>query len=807
MATISELIVNIKAQTAQFSKDMGKAVQIAEKSMKNIREAGEKVQKTFLAIGATIAVRDMVHQFTETEQGLKQLQATINSTGAAAGLSAREVVKMAQAFEANSTFAQRDIVHMESLLLKFTKLGKEVVPEATQAILDMSAKMHTSLESSALTVGKALQDPINGISALAEHGIIFSASQKEVIKHLVETGQRAEAQRMILEHLKVEFGGAAAAARDTLGGALSALHNTMSGVLADFGATGSGGLRQAVEAAIIAVEGFRNNLDRVIPVLEGVVAGAVAFGALKLASQIRGIATAIAGMNMALLASPWGIATGAVVGLTGVLVACRNETITFGKTSMTVSQAVAKGWQEVIKYFSLTWGMMKNLSHGAAEFFKFSGFSSSDWILSNTQAMEKMFAQLEEGIAPDVFKPVMGIMDDARKRMEELAKMAGEFRAGLTGEEEGGAPKKKKKEKHQGLTPEQIWAMDPFAKSREFEERALKEYLQREETRTAKILENRKKEQKAYEESIKFQFEEQVNLSHLLASIKEETDAIRAKTEAREDDLHWMQLQEQLIKSVSNEALPEAIAAFTKLKEEQIAVKEEADRVNDTIRQITESTGKYSDKVEALAALQEAGIITAERYDQVLKNLKKPTDDLKLKTQDFASSLVTAFDKAIFQGEKLSDVFANLGSAILRLLEQAIILRPLEGLINGAIGNIGGSGLFSGIKKLFGFADGGQTLRHKPVKVGERGEEVFIPTSSGRVYPIDRGGIGGGGSTVINIIESPNTKVTPQERTGPDGVSIIDMIIEEVDNRIKSGRSTGRAIQETYGLRRRGTMR
>ena len=59
-------------------------------------------------------------------------------------------------------------------------------------------------------------------------------------------------------------------------------------------------------------------------------------------------------------------------------------------------------------------------------------------------------------------------------------------------------------------------------------------------------------------------------------------------------------------------------------------------------------------------------------------------------------------------------------------------------------GSIGLGGLLG---KLPGFANGGYVSKNKPVMVGERGAEVFVPNQSGHIIPNHK--VGGGG-VVIN---------------------------------------------------------
>ena len=62
--------------------------------------------------------------------------------------------------------------------MTFTKIGQDIFPDATRIVLDMSQALGQDLKSSAVQVGKALQDPILGVSALRRVGVNFSDSQQ-----------------------------------------------------------------------------------------------------------------------------------------------------------------------------------------------------------------------------------------------------------------------------------------------------------------------------------------------------------------------------------------------------------------------------------------------------------------------------------------------------------------------------------------------------------------------------------------------------------------------------------------------------
>ena len=85
---------------------------------------------------------------------------------------------------------------------------------ATQAALDMAAAGFGEAEQNAVQLGKALQDPIKGITALARSGITFTAQEREKVKALVESNQMFKAQDMVLRAIEKQVGGTSKATAD-----------------------------------------------------------------------------------------------------------------------------------------------------------------------------------------------------------------------------------------------------------------------------------------------------------------------------------------------------------------------------------------------------------------------------------------------------------------------------------------------------------------------------------------------------------------------------------------------------------------
>jgi len=220
------------------------------------------------SVGATMAF--VVHNTVEAQDAFAQLEAGVRSTGGAAGFSAQQLAAMASDLQRVGTASDEAVEGAQALLLTFTNIRGDIFREATADVLDLAQRMGGDLRGASIQVGKALQDPIRGVTALRRVGVSFSASQQQVIKDLVNTGHAVEAQRLILRELETEFGGAAAAARNTLGGSLKGLKN-------DFG-----DLFEVTADSSAGVIGAINDLDRVLLFLKDhldTVQKTVAFGA------------------------------------------------------------------------------------------------------------------------------------------------------------------------------------------------------------------------------------------------------------------------------------------------------------------------------------------------------------------------------------------------------------------------------------------------------------------------------------------------------------------------------------------------
>lgn len=171
--------------------------------------AAVSISKVLQTIGQAVTeARDAV-------AAQRLLQSQLAATGNAAGISADNLMRIAGELQQISNIGDDAIIQNLTVpLTTFKQISGDVFERTQKAILDMNSVLGDpnnpgSLRSMAVQVGKALNDPILGLTALRRVGVSFSDSQMDVIKNLTETNRLAEAQAMILAELESEFGGAA----------------------------------------------------------------------------------------------------------------------------------------------------------------------------------------------------------------------------------------------------------------------------------------------------------------------------------------------------------------------------------------------------------------------------------------------------------------------------------------------------------------------------------------------------------------------------------------------------------------------
>lgn len=335
-ALIGSLRVDLGMRTAAFEKgitDVQKRLKGVERNLKRTARKFQNAGRTMtigltaplatLGVTATNAAIKYREAAAQVEQGLKTM-------GDASGKNLGQLKADAEALEKTSLFSRQDILQtVTANMLTFGNVSGDAFDRAQQAALDLSQRLGQDLKSSTIQIGKALNDPIRGVTALSRVGVQFTDDQRNMIKAMVEAGDVAGAQSMILSELEKQYAGSAQAAQDAAPGdeiqdAWNQFQLTLGEIIVKV-------LPPLTDALAKVIDKFNNlspGMQKAIVVGGALVAAmgplVAAFGSLivpvgtliaKISILIGAGGLPAVGAALAAWAAPFAVATGAVMAL------------------------------------------------------------------------------------------------------------------------------------------------------------------------------------------------------------------------------------------------------------------------------------------------------------------------------------------------------------------------------------------------------------------------------------------------------------------------------------------------------------
>lgn len=199
--------------TAENATD--RALRAVEHNLGRVDKAaasmGRALQASFIATAAITAGKAFAAAAIEAEQASKRLDAVLKATGHSAGLTKNQLDDMADAMAASTQFDDESLRNAQAQMLKFGNIHGETFRQALVLSTDLAAFMGTDLQSAVQAVGKAMTSPAEGLGALEKQVGKFNPAARQMIQNLVESGNEAKAQALVLDLLKGKIGGTAEA--------------------------------------------------------------------------------------------------------------------------------------------------------------------------------------------------------------------------------------------------------------------------------------------------------------------------------------------------------------------------------------------------------------------------------------------------------------------------------------------------------------------------------------------------------------------------------------------------------------------
>lgn len=252
-------------------RGMGGAFTVARGAIRGIGSVARAgaIGVGILAAGVTALGVNTIQSLNRIETIGAQTEAAIRSTGGVANVTREQIDTLAGGLERLTSIEAESITEGANLLLTFTNIrdeagaGNDVFSQSVEALANLSTALGTDAPAAALQLGKALNDPIRGITSLRRAGVGFTEAQQEQIKAMVEAGDVLGAQRIILGELETQFGGSAEALGRTATGRIRRIGHEI-GTISEALLTGFlGPLGESIDIALGHLEGFADRAPEI----------------------------------------------------------------------------------------------------------------------------------------------------------------------------------------------------------------------------------------------------------------------------------------------------------------------------------------------------------------------------------------------------------------------------------------------------------------------------------------------------------------------------------------------------------------
>lgn len=216
-------------QLTRFQREFGTAAQATGNHLRSLIA-------TYLSFEtAKRVLAGVARETMNAEKVSARLDAVLRATGQAAGYTRAQMDALADSLAGRTLFDDDTIRQGIAVMATFRSVQGETFREAIELATDLAGLLGSDLQSAILQVGKALEDPAEGLTALRRSGVSFSDAQREMIQRLADTGRTAEAQALVLKGIREQLGGAGAAQNTGLVGAATGVTKAWNDMLEAFG--------------------------------------------------------------------------------------------------------------------------------------------------------------------------------------------------------------------------------------------------------------------------------------------------------------------------------------------------------------------------------------------------------------------------------------------------------------------------------------------------------------------------------------------------------------------------------------------
>lgn len=412
MPSFGNMFASLTLESASFMSGLD----AARKSLGNTQKTFERIGRSMQGVGAMMTVgitapfiamtNSAMEGALAQRQAMAQVNAALSSMGPVAGKTADQLSRAADALEMRS-MVDADVIltKVTANLLTFGNVAGQVFDRAQQAALDMAQRMGGDVQAATMLVGKALNDPIKGLTALSRVGIQFTAQQKEQIKTMAAAGNMAGAQGIILGELERQFGGAAAAAAQTdpyrqMNVAFGQMADVLGEVALNVLPPVTTAIKGIAEAFLALPQPVQTGLIAVIAV--GAALGPVIAAAGTLVTGIGAILPVLAALKVAIM-------TQAIPAIASFVVATAPISVPIIAIAAAIGAVVyaVKNWDQIKPYVDKVLSWMTGLYTGVKKWIVDKLGKVWEWVVSKVGWVSDAFFKLYDAVVGHSYIPDM----------------------------------------------------------------------------------------------------------------------------------------------------------------------------------------------------------------------------------------------------------------------------------------------------------------------------------------------------------------------------------------------------------------
>jgi hypothetical protein len=233
------ITTHLKGDNSHLEKELKESESMADGFAK-------RVTGMFAVIGTAIAgafavrtvvdfFKDAVQEATAAEEAMSKFTIMLRATNGEAGISKERIEHFATEMQKLTRFTDDETIAAAAMLMRFKSLQEDGFERTLKVSADMTSMWGGDLSSSAMQLGRALENPEHGTRILMMAGVKLDEEQRKQIKTFQMLGETAKAQELILGLLEERFSGAAEELDKNFTGSVMRVNQQLSDVKEEIG--------------------------------------------------------------------------------------------------------------------------------------------------------------------------------------------------------------------------------------------------------------------------------------------------------------------------------------------------------------------------------------------------------------------------------------------------------------------------------------------------------------------------------------------------------------------------------------------